>query len=29
VPSVMSSDHMHFVDGSGGGYASAARQLRE
>ena len=28
VPSVMTSDHMHFVDGAGGGYASAARQLR-
>jgi hypothetical protein len=28
VPSVMSSDHMHFIDGAGGGYAAAARQLR-
>jgi len=28
VPSVLNSDHMHFVDGAGGGYASAARQLR-
>ncbi len=28
VPSVLSSDHMHFIDGSDGGYASAARQLR-
>ena len=28
VPSALSSDHMHFVDGSGGGYAEAARQLR-
>ena len=28
VPSVLTSDHMHFVDGAGGGYASAARQLR-
>lgn len=27
VPSVLSSDHMHFIDGAGGGYASAARQL--
>ncbi len=27
VPSVMSSDHIHFIDGAGGGYASAARQL--
>ena len=29
VPSVFSADHMHFVDGAGGGYAVAARQLRE
>jgi len=29
VPSVLTSDHMHFVDGSGGGYASAAQQLRD
>ncbi len=29
VPSVRAPDHMHFVDGAGGGYASAARQLRE
>ena len=28
VPSVLTSDHMHFVDGADGGYASAARQLR-
>jgi hypothetical protein len=28
VPSLHGSDHMHFVDGAGGGYASAARQLR-
>jgi hypothetical protein len=28
VSSVLASDHMHFVDGAGGGYASAARQLR-
>ena len=27
VPSVLSSDHMHFVDGAGGGYAFAAQQL--
>lgn len=27
VPSVLTSDHMHFVDGAGGGYASAAQQL--
>ncbi len=29
APSIMSSDHIHFVDGAGGGYASAARQMRE
>ncbi|NNE24191.1 MAG: DUF3095 domain-containing protein [Rhizobiales bacterium] len=28
VPSALASDHMHFVDGSGGGYTSAARNLR-
>lgn len=28
VPSAFSADHMHFVDGAGGGYASAAQQLR-
>lgn len=28
VPSVTTSDHMHFVDGADGGYASAARQIR-
>ncbi|MDH3917288.1 MAG: DUF3095 domain-containing protein [Rhodospirillales bacterium] len=28
VPSVLTPDHMHFVDGAGGGYAFAARQLR-
>jgi len=28
VPSVLTSDHMHFVDGAGGGYAFAARQLK-
>jgi len=27
VPSVFSPDHIHFVDGADGGYASAARQL--
>jgi hypothetical protein len=27
VPSVLTSDHVHFVDGAGGGYASAAKQL--
>ncbi len=29
VPSVLASDHMHFIDGAGGGYASAAHQLGE
>jgi hypothetical protein len=29
VPSVLTSDHMHFVDGAGGGYAAAAGQIRE
>ena len=28
VPSALSADHMHFIDGAGGGYASAARQMR-
>lgn len=28
VPSALTPNHMHFVDGSGGGYASAARNLR-
>lgn len=28
VPSVVSPDHVHFVDGADGGYAAAARQLR-
>lgn len=28
VPSSFDRDHMHFIDGSGGGYASAAKQLR-
>ena len=28
VPSVLTSDHMHFIDGADGGYALAARQLR-
>ena len=29
VPSAMRSDHMHFVDGAAGGYAEAAKQLRQ
>ena len=29
VPSALTADHMHFIDGAGGGYASAARQMRE
>jgi hypothetical protein len=29
VPSVSAPDHLHFVDGAGGGYAAAARQLRQ
>ncbi len=29
APSIMSSDHIHFVDGAGGGYASAASKMRE
>lgn len=28
VPSVLKSDHMHFIDGAGGGYAAAAEQMR-
>jgi hypothetical protein len=28
VPSLLSSAHMHFVDGADGGYATAARQLQ-
>lgn len=28
VPSIHQSDHMHFVDGAGGGYAAAAAQMR-
>ena len=28
VPSIHHSDHIHFVDGAGGGYAAAAEQLR-
>jgi len=29
VPNVMHDDHMHFVDGAGGGYALAARMLKQ
>ena len=28
VPSVMTPDHFHFVDGAGGGYAAAAKNLK-
>ncbi|MEM8878668.1 MAG: DUF3095 domain-containing protein [Pseudomonadota bacterium] len=28
VPSIMSDDHMHFLDGAGGGYAEAASNMR-
>ncbi len=28
VPSAVSDDHMHFIDGGGGGYARAARMLK-
>lgn len=28
VPSAMSSDHMHFIDGAEGGYAAAAKALK-
>ncbi len=28
VPSHLSADHMHFIDGAGGGYAQAASQMR-
>jgi hypothetical protein len=28
VPSIMSDDHMHFLDGAGGGYAEAATNMR-
>jgi hypothetical protein len=29
VPSPFTRDHMHFVDGAAGGYAMAARNLKE
>jgi hypothetical protein len=28
VPTVMTKDHVHFLDGGGGGYAAAARNIR-
>ena len=28
VPNHLESDHMHFVDGAGGGYAKAAEMLK-
>jgi hypothetical protein len=29
VPSPLSDDHIHFIDGAGGGYALAAAMLKE
>ena len=29
VPSVMTDDHMHFIDGASGGYAQAAVMLKQ
>ncbi|MEO1224050.1 MAG: DUF3095 family protein [Pseudomonadota bacterium] len=29
MPSATTSNHMHFVDGAAGGYALAAKQMRE
>lgn len=29
VPSVLTSEHVHFLDGGDGGYAAAAKQLTE
>lgn len=29
VPSPLSRDHMHFVDGADGGYAAAASRLKQ
>jgi hypothetical protein len=29
VPSISASDHFHFVEGAAGGYASAARQMKQ
>ena len=28
VPSIMSDDHIHFVDGASGGYTQAARRIK-
>jgi Protein of unknown function (DUF3095) len=28
VPSQLSRDHMHFIDGAAGGYAQAAQQMK-
>ncbi len=29
VPSAMRDDHMHFLDGAGGGYALAAQSIKQ
>jgi hypothetical protein len=29
VPSIAESNHFHFVDGAAGGYALAARQMKD
>jgi len=29
IPSVMSDDHMHFIDGASGGYATAAARIKQ
>ena len=29
VPSYVSDDHVHFLDGAGGGYALAAQNLKQ
>jgi hypothetical protein len=29
VPSVADDDHLHFLDGAGGGYAAAASAMRD
>jgi hypothetical protein len=28
VPSIMTDDHVHFIDGAGGGYTQAAAQIK-